>query len=159
MANMEKKLMSSPGNAGDRQLEEDRPSAAVAASAACESRFSTKSTVVLVVLPLLCAGTSRSLGELTYDLLPWDSAYVLHRYRDAIERQPSELRTGYLNDKVLFTRKIADSKNTAIVYPVPMREMSRLVAAQCVSLGAAIGSYAYLSSGGPGGLASEVSIA
>ena len=101
---------------GPAQSEENDPATEAAPLTACESQFSTKSVVILVALALLCAGAGWGLGERTHNFFPWDSAYVFNRYRDEIDKRPSELRTGYLNSKVLSTRKIADSKNAAIVY-------------------------------------------
>ena len=101
---------------GPAQSEKNDPATEAAALAACESQFSTKSVVILVALALLCAGAGWGLGELTHNLFPWDSAYVFNRYRDEIDKQPSKLRNGYMNSKVLSLRKVADSKNAAIVY-------------------------------------------
>ena len=101
---------------GPAQSEENDPATEAAALATCESQFSTKSVVLLVALALLCAGAGWGLGELTHNLFPWDSAYVFNRYRDEIDKQPPELRNGYINSKVVSTRKVADSKNAAIVY-------------------------------------------
>jgi hypothetical protein len=70
----------------------------------------------LVALALLCAGAGWALGELTHNLFPWDDAYVFHRYRREIDEQPPGSKASYILRKVLSTRKIADSKNTAIVY-------------------------------------------
>jgi len=117
MAEIERKLMNSTENpGGPAQSEENDPATEAAALAGCESQFSTKSVVILVALALLCAGAGWGWGELTHNLFPWDSAYVFNRYRDEIDKQPSELRNGYMNSKVLSTRKVADSKNAAIVY-------------------------------------------
>jgi hypothetical protein len=103
----------SPGRPA--RSEAKNPAAEAAAPAACESQFSTRYVVILVALAFLCAGAGWALGEFTHNLFPWNDAYVFHRYRKEIDEQPSDRRAGYILNKVLLTRKIADSKNTAIV--------------------------------------------
>ncbi len=87
-----------------------------AADAPPHAGLTRLAVTVLIISAMLTTGIAWAAGETLRTTFQWDGAYVLSRYGNEIHELAPELRQGYLHQKTVELRAIADSKNSAIVF-------------------------------------------